>query len=323
MRTSSTSAAKQRYVSFGKNGSGIHWSLGVGSRKRSIRSDNQDLKGKSLLLVFFFPIPFSIQYLLCITADGSTNETQDSSGSHISSEQTTEAKPETNNRACLMNGDRSASDVQNLEDEPALVKRRVPTEILRLWQTLLKPRGYEFDRGQLMKIKSNQAEEPLGVEKLDDGVDRRSGSIVGAFRRASPSTRGIHKETMIPLSGQQPFRRQLAPLHPQRVESPRSTTDPPRAVMIFAGMTFRPLGEAKCAMLRREVESCGGRMVESEEDVEVDFIIVRLVRYGLSDFHQYFRGYAKTFSCPFIVAVNFSRKNKTSLNAASIGLSVG
>jgi hypothetical protein len=255
--------------------------LGVDSRKRSIQSDNQDLKGKSRLLVCFFPIPSRIQYLLYITltTDGSANETQFSSGSHLSDEHSPEAKPETSNRIRLMNGDRSASDAQDLEDEPALVKRPVPSEILQLWQTLLKPRGYEVDRSQLVKIKSNQAERPSGIEKPDDGSGYGSGSVVGAFRRANSSARGFHKETTIPLSGQQPFRRQLALLHPQRAECSRSTSGPPEPVMIFAGMKFRPLGEAKCVALRKEVESCGGCMVESEEDVEVDFIIVRLVRY--------------------------------------------
>jgi hypothetical protein len=47
---------------------------------------------------------------------------------------------------------------------------------------------------------------------------------------------------------------------------------------MFSGYRFRALGEAKTPAVKSAVESFGGQMV-LEVDDEVDFIIVRLVRY--------------------------------------------
>ncbi|GJE85651.1 BRCT domain-containing protein [Phanerochaete sordida] len=46
---------------------------------------------------------------------------------------------------------------------------------------------------------------------------------------------------------------------------------------IFAGKTFRTLGEARSAPVRQALEAAGGRVVREDEDEEVDFVIVRLV----------------------------------------------
>ena len=47
--------------------------------------------------------------------------------------------------------------------------------------------------------------------------------------------------------------------------------------MIFMGMVFHALGEAKFPNVRQAIYELGGRM-STDEDKDVDFIIVRLVR---------------------------------------------
>ena len=47
--------------------------------------------------------------------------------------------------------------------------------------------------------------------------------------------------------------------------------------MIFAGRIFRALGEVECPNVRRAVDELGGRM-SADQDEDVDFITVRLVR---------------------------------------------
>jgi len=49
---------------------------------------------------------------------------------------------------------------------------------------------------------------------------------------------------------------------------------------IFAGMRFRVRTEARSASVRSAIEGCGGTWIE--EDEQVDFVIVRLVRCTLS-----------------------------------------
>jgi DNA replication regulator DPB11 len=47
--------------------------------------------------------------------------------------------------------------------------------------------------------------------------------------------------------------------------------------MIFAGRVFRAMGQAKCPNVRRAIDELGGRM-STDEDEDVDFIIVGLVK---------------------------------------------
>lgn len=49
---------------------------------------------------------------------------------------------------------------------------------------------------------------------------------------------------------------------------------------MFAGFKFRTLGEAKSPNVRSAIEQYGGIMV-LDDDEDVDFVIVRLVRYVL------------------------------------------
>lgn len=57
------------------------------------------------------------------------------------------------------------------------------------------------------------------------------------------------------------------------VESESHTTS-----QIFAGKAFRALGEAQCLAVRKAVKEAGGRVVSEQEDEDVEFMLVRLVR---------------------------------------------
>lgn len=48
---------------------------------------------------------------------------------------------------------------------------------------------------------------------------------------------------------------------------------------MFAGLKFTALGEAKSPSVRNAIEEHGGKFFLEMEDTEVDYIIVRLVRY--------------------------------------------
>ena len=47
--------------------------------------------------------------------------------------------------------------------------------------------------------------------------------------------------------------------------------------VMFAGLKFRALGEARCANVRKAVESAGGRWMSSHDDEDADIVLVRLV----------------------------------------------
>ncbi|KAL0945523.1 hypothetical protein HGRIS_001005 [Hohenbuehelia grisea] len=48
---------------------------------------------------------------------------------------------------------------------------------------------------------------------------------------------------------------------------------------LFAGLTFRALGEARAAPVGEAIRSCGGRLV-GDDDINVDYVLVRLVSGG-------------------------------------------
>ena len=50
-----------------------------------------------------------------------------------------------------------------------------------------------------------------------------------------------------------------------------------RGRVMFAGLRFRALGEARCAKVRKAVESAGGGWMGPHDDEDADIIIVRLV----------------------------------------------
>ncbi|KAH8094535.1 hypothetical protein BXZ70DRAFT_1072697 [Cristinia sonorae] len=50
----------------------------------------------------------------------------------------------------------------------------------------------------------------------------------------------------------------------------------PEKTGVFSGLTFRALGEARCASVKAAAEDAGGKLID-DSDAEVDYIIVRLV----------------------------------------------
>jgi len=53
--------------------------------------------------------------------------------------------------------------------------------------------------------------------------------------------------------------------------------------LLFSGLRFKALGEARCANVRTEIEGYGRQMLSHDEETvgseDVDYIVVRLVRY--------------------------------------------
>jgi DNA replication regulator DPB11 len=208
-----------------------------------------------------------------------------------------------------------SSALDEEEDEVASVKR-IPAVTLQLWETLLKPRGFEINGGKLIRsptksqagvgaVDRDVEMSPLAAKtKNAKGKERErdvdgNASVISSFRRLN----SFAPPAVVTSAPRQPFRRISSIIEPEPNPSAgasksqtrsqsrpaphdnaagpsKTTTD--RAVflkLLFSGLKFRALGEAKCPNVRTEIEGCGGRMVsEVEEDVDVDFVIVRLVR---------------------------------------------
>lgn len=83
---------------------------------------------------------------------------------------------------------------------------------------------------------------------------------------------------MKPVGGvEESFMKSAPPLPEKNGESSTSVNEP--ASSLFLGLKFLALGEAKSPTVRNAIEQNGGRMTLEMEDDEVDYIIVRLVRY--------------------------------------------
>jgi DNA replication regulator DPB11 len=218
-------------------------------------------------------------------------------------------------------------DVEADEEEVASVKR-VPAVTLQLWETLLKPRGFEINVGKLIRSPTKSQAggradrgdvemSPLHAKtKSSKGKEReREGdaneSVISSFRRVNsfappavvmsaprqPFRRiaSIIEPNSKPKSGS-PSRSRSGSVHQDNTAGPSKTagiTTVGSSNVLFSGLKFRALGEARCANVKTEIEGCGGRMVSQEEEAEggedVDFIVVRLVRYvSLSLFIYFF-----------------------------------
>ncbi|KAF8151040.1 hypothetical protein B0H34DRAFT_160966 [Crassisporium funariophilum] len=183
-----------------------------------------------------------------------------------------------------------------VEDEPAFMNV-LPSVTLQLWGALLSRRGYQITDGEVIlsptktKIKKTASPSPAAplrtYHELDGGFEK-GGSVISAFRRTNSFAPALHPKDK-EEGRQMPFRRTASsaaaipvpvagpskqvPLQPQAGPSGSGSMMPSR---IFEGMRVRALGEARSANVRQAVEERGGRMVSDEEE-EVDFVIVRLV----------------------------------------------
>jgi len=191
-------------------------------------------------------------------------------------------------------------DPNTPEEEEIAVARRVPAATLRVWESLLAPRGYAKVGSELIKTvpagaPNTTPESPLSLPKSskakgkaralgppDPPASSKGHSALVAFTRSksfAPST-GSAPEDDSALASRQPFRKVRSLFLPRSTSpaqvAPEPGGSPPK---IFAGMCFRVRAEARSASVRSAIEGCGGTWVEDEDDEDrVDFVIVRLVR---------------------------------------------
>jgi DNA replication regulator DPB11 len=195
----------------------------------------------------------------------------------------------------------SAQNQDDADEELASITR-LPAVTLQLWGSLLKPRGYEISDGELFHSPSKayaapkpvlQQPPPTPVNNVDGG-----GSVVVQCRCAN-SFAPVRPDAP-PSSRPLPFKRAktvaalgnhvdegsgdsfMAPAIsvPQEKNGESSTSG---RSDIFSGLKFLVLGEAKTTSVRSAVELNGGKWCAGDED-EVDYVVVRLVRWVSSSF---------------------------------------
>jgi DNA replication regulator DPB11 len=174
---------------------------------------------------------------------------------------------------------------------------------LRVWESLLAPRGYAKVGSELIKTAPAEApsptpDPPLSLLRASKGKGKaraldppvpptfsKGRSALATFTRSksfAPSTAPASEDSSAPA--RQPFRKVQSLFLPQpdlpAQVVPESDGSPPK---IFVKRLFRVRAEARSASVRTAIESCGGTWVEDEDEEErVDFVIVRLVRYSFS-----------------------------------------
>ena len=196
--------------------------------------------------------------------------------------------------------------LDELEDEKAFANV-LPDATLLLWSKLLERRGYQITDGEVILSPSKTNGPPLDAKK---NVHSRpssphhpgGGSIISSFRRANSFAPAAQAKDP-GNSRQLPFQRSSSaagaiasssktiamrpppekrPISETVAEAEADPSDPAAAAantasMIFAGMVFRALGEARSPNVRGAIDELGGRM-STDQDEDVDFVIVRLVR---------------------------------------------
>jgi DNA replication regulator DPB11 len=190
------------------------------------------------------------------------------------------------------------------EEEEIAVARRVPAATLRVWESLLAPRGYTKVGSELIKAAPAETLDPTpdpppslpraskgkgkarAVDPPDLPTSYKGSSALAKFTRSksfAPCTEPPSDDSNTPAL-RQPFRKVQSLFLPQpdppTQVAPEPDGSPPK---IFIGKRFRVCAEARSASVRTAIESRGGMWVEDEDEEErVDFVIVRLVRYSSS-----------------------------------------
>ena len=193
-----------------------------------------------------------------------------------------------------------------MDDERAFANV-LPDATLQLWSKLLERRGYQITDGEVILSPSKADVHQPNAKKSDmpSGPNsphhHASGSVISSlrrvvpvvqanpgtskhlpFRRSSSSANGAgavassSEVAAVRLKEKQPAIAEVDrddEARPSRSGSGPSNT----GSMIFMGRIFRVLGEAKCPNVRRAIDELGGR-ISTDEDEDVDFVIVRLVR---------------------------------------------
>ena len=174
------------------------------------------------------------------------------------------------------------------EEEMAIINKPAHSVTLQLWESLLKPRGFLLDNGKLVRSpsKSQVTRSPTSMQRGPNVTDRdgsrselgkekEKDSVISSFRRAKSFAPVIVKEPTV----RQPFRRNTTcpSVCPGEAEGSGSHLVQSALSTLFAGYTFRLLGEARCPNVRDAIES-GGGVVTDDDIEEPSFIIVRLIR---------------------------------------------
>jgi len=190
------------------------------------------------------------------------------------------------------------------EEEEIAVARRVPSATLRVWESLLAPRGYSKVGSELIKIAPaeglhltsdlppslSRAAKGKGKARALDPPDSptsiKGRSALAKFTRSKSFAPAIEppSDHAPATASRQPFRKVQSLFLPRpdshTQAAPEPDGSPPK---IFVGKRFHVRAEARSASVRTAIESCGGTWVEDEdEERRVDFVIVRLVRYSFA-----------------------------------------
>jgi DNA replication regulator DPB11 len=194
-------------------------------------------------------------------------------------------------------------DPDEPEEEEIAVARRVPAATLRVWESLLAPRGYTKLGSKLVKTTPADAPKltPHNPPHLPGGnkskgksrelvpmnplTAAKGRSALGTFTRSKSFAPGVvPQEEPCASTSRQPFRKARSLFLPQPTSPSQVAPGPDgSAPQIFAGMRFRARAEARSTSVRSAIEDSGGTWVEDEdEDEHLDFVIVRLVRYSPS-----------------------------------------
>lgn len=204
------------------------------------------------------------------------------------------------------------SAFDEMEEEKAFANV-LPDATLLLWSKLLERRGYQITDGEVILSPSKADGPPSNTKKTDmpsrlgSPQHHAGGSVISSFRRANSFAPVVQAKD--PGSSRQlPFRRwsssvtgagaaassskagslrlppekQLARMEisdkvKEAEAGPSGSAASITVSMMFAGMVFRALGEAKSPNVRHAIEELGGRM-STDQDGDVNFVIVRLVR---------------------------------------------
>ncbi|KAI0688222.1 hypothetical protein BC835DRAFT_1373595 [Cytidiella melzeri] len=215
--------------------------------------------------------------------------------------------------ACSAAGQRGADALANQdEEEVAVPLKRARAISEQLWRSIMRPRGLDVQCGKLIRSPSkargpsrgadNTELSPTKVKPKDtshdepqEGVEtiEQQRSVLASFQR-SHSSAARRKDT----SSRQQLFKKAAPdaelqysaeessVNSQRVEtgiagsSNSAPTKPGRSQhenVLFSGLVFCPMGEARSPQVKTAIEEAGGRVVGESSDESVTFVIVRLV----------------------------------------------
>ena len=187
---------------------------------------------------------------------------------------------------------------KNLDVEEVANIKRVPEATARLWESMLKKRGFEVKDGKLERSPSRtrtsaasagdspRSPSPLAPHPTKDRTasSRAESSLSAAFKRTKSFA---VKETNLdsPSSMLQRNRSISAAnfkgssssvIASSSMSNTENVVVPDGEKNLFAGLRFCALGEAKGPKLTEALELRGGTVLTEPAD-QVDFVIVRLV----------------------------------------------